>query len=75
MYCDAVKQLAAEKKCLLADLHAIFVKAIGAKPADQKGNAFTSDGVHMNGPGDWLMAQGILNALGVPQDKIEAAKK
>ena len=29
----------------------------------------------MNGPGDWLMAQGILNALGVPQDKIEAAKK
>ncbi|MEI6810197.1 MAG: SGNH/GDSL hydrolase family protein [bacterium] len=75
MYCDAIKQIAVEKKCMLADLHEIFVKVIGGKPADQKGNAITSDGVHMNGPGDWLMAQGILNTLGVPQDKIEAAKK
>lgn len=75
IYCDAIKQIATEKKCMLADLHEIFVQVIAKKPANKPGNAFTSDGVHMNGPGDWLMAEGILKALGVPQDKIDAAKK
>ena len=74
LYCDAIKQLAAEKKCLLADLNGSFMQAIANKPAEAKGNRLTSDGVHMNAAGDWLMAEGILTALGVPPEKIEAAK-
>lgn len=74
LYCDAVRQIAADKKCLLADLHQGFLDALAKKPADAKGNQLTSDGVHMNGVGDWLMAEGILGALGVPKEKIEPAK-
>jgi lysophospholipase L1-like esterase len=75
MYCDAIRKIAADKNCLLADLHSLFIAAIEKKPADRKGNAFTRDGVHMNAAGDWMMAQGILGALGVPAEKIEAAKQ
>ncbi len=71
MYCDAVKQIAAEKHCLLADLHELFLQALNKKPADARGNAITGDGVHMNATGDWIMAKGILTALGVPGDKIQ----
>ena len=75
LYCDAIKQLAVEKECLLADLHGAFLQAIAKKPAELKGNSLTSDGVHMNAAGDWLMAEGILLALGIPAEKIEAAKQ
>ncbi len=71
MYCDAVRQIAAEKNCLLADLHGIFLQALARKPADAQGNTITGDGVHMNPTGDWLMARGILKALGVPQEKVQ----
>jgi lysophospholipase L1-like esterase len=74
MYVDAMKQIAAEKKCLIADLHEIFLKALAGKPAGAQGNAFTTDGVHMNAAGNWMMAEGILKQLGVPQDKIDASK-
>jgi len=70
MYCDAVKQIAGEKNCLLADLHGLFLQALGKKPADAQGNVITGDGVHMNPTGDWIMARGILKALDVPEDKI-----
>ena len=71
MYCDAVRQIAAEKHCLLADLHTLFLQALDKKPADAQGNVITSDGVHMNATGDWIMANGILTALGVPRDKVQ----
>ena len=74
LYVDAMKQIATEKKCLLADLHAAFVSVLGKKPADAKGKAFTGDGVHMNAKGNWVMAEGILKTLGVPQAKIDACK-
>lgn len=74
MYSDAIKAVAANKECALADLHAIFVKAIEHKSANQPGNAFTTDGVHMKPAGDWMMAEGILKALGVSPKKIAAAK-
>ena len=73
MYCDTVRQIAAEKNCLLADLHGLFVQALAVKPADAQGNVITGDGVHMNPTGDWLMAGGILKALGVPRDKIQGS--
>ena len=72
MYCDAVKEIAAEKKCLLADLHEVFLQALARKPADVQGNQITGDGVHMNATGDWLMAGEILKALGVPREKVQA---
>ncbi|NBW86319.1 MAG: hypothetical protein EBR23_05715 [Planctomycetia bacterium] len=72
LYCDVVRQIAADKKCLLADLHAGFIDTLAKKTGN--GNQLTSDGVHMNGVGDWLMAEVIVGALGVPKEKVEAAK-
>jgi len=37
-YADAMKAIAHEKKCGLADLHAMFLAALKHKPADMKGN-------------------------------------
>lgn len=74
LYCDVVRQIAADKKCLLADLHAGFIDTLAKKPVEAKGNQLTSDGVHMNGVGDWLMAEVIVGTLGVPKEKVEAAK-
>ena len=73
MYVDAEKKIAADKKCVVVDLHEMFLKALAAKPADEKGKWLTGDGVHMNPRGDALMAIGVLQGLGVPEDKIKAA--
>jgi acyl-CoA thioesterase I len=72
-FVKAEKQIAAEKKCQIVDLHAMFLKALKKKPADNK-TWLTSDGVHMNPPGDAIMAVGVLRALGVPDKKIAASK-
>ena len=69
MYVDAMKQIAAEKKCAVADLHDLFLKAMAARKTPVK---FTSDGVHMAAYGDAIMAIGVLRALGMPDDKIAA---
>lgn len=69
LYVDAMKQIAADKKCALIDLHAMFLKALDAKP---KGLSLTVDGVHMNPYGDAIMAIGVLRALGVPDATIAA---
>ena len=37
MYVEAEKQIAAEKKCQLVDLHAMFLTALKQKPAEFKG--------------------------------------
>ena len=74
MYVEAEKQVAAEKKCQLVDLHAMFLTALKQKPADQKGNWLTGDGVHMKPLGDGIMAAGVLRALGVPDAKIAASE-
>ncbi len=73
MYVAAEKKIAAEKKCQLVDLHGMFLTALKQKPAGQKGNWLTGDGVHMKPLGDALMAIGVLRALGVPDAKIAAA--
>jgi lysophospholipase L1-like esterase len=72
-YVEAEKKIAAEKKCQMADLHAMFLNVLEKKPADAKGNFLTSDGVHMNPRGDALMALGVLRQLGVPDEKSAAA--
>ena len=74
MYVEAEKQIATEKKCQLVDLHGMFLTALKQKPADQKGNWLTGDGVHMKPLGDGVMAIGVLRALGVPDAKISASE-
>ena len=88
-YNDFLRQVAKEKKCLLADLNEDMQKAIKKIP-DEKGaakmfgepgykrdikNKLTSDGCHMNKLGNIMMAKGILKAFGLSEDKIAAAEK
>jgi len=73
-YVDAMKAVALEKKCGLADLHAMFLEALKHKPADVKGNWLTTDGAHMSPLGDAVMAVGVLRALGVPDKDLARLK-
>ena len=75
MYVKAMKEVATEKKCQFVDLHEMFLEALKSKPADFKGNYFTQDGVHMNERGNGIMAVGLLRALGVSDEKINASKQ
>ena len=74
MYVDALKQISAEKKCQFVDLHGMFLDALKKKPADEKGNWLTGDGVHMKPMGNAMMSIGVLRALGVPDEKIAATE-
>jgi lysophospholipase L1-like esterase len=70
-YNDALRELAAKKGCLLADLNQEMQDALKIFPDDApKGKQLTRDGVHMNPLGNFMMAQGILKAFGVPEEKI-----
>jgi lysophospholipase L1-like esterase len=71
-YVEAEKQIAAEKKCQLVDLHGMFLTALKQKPKDKE-KWLTGDGVHMAPLGDGIMATGVLRALGMPDAKIEAS--
>lgn len=73
-YVDAMKAIALEKHCGLADLHAMFLEALKRKPADVKGNWLTSDGVHMGPLGDAVMATGVLRALGISDKELAGLK-
>ena len=71
-YVDAEKQIAAEKKCQLVDLHGMFLAAL-RRSRPVKRHWLTGDGVHMKPLGDAIMALGVLRALGVPDKKLAAA--
>ncbi len=70
-YVEAEKQIASEKQCQLVDLHGMFLTVL--KRGGRAARGLTKDGVHMNPPGDALMAVGLLRALGVPDAKIAAS--
>jgi lysophospholipase L1-like esterase len=72
LYVNALREIAVKKKCQFVDLHGMFLEALKRKPADQKGNWLTGDGVHMKPLGNAIMALGILRALGVPDEKSAA---
>jgi len=74
-YNEFLRTLAAEKKCLLADLNADMQAAIAKAGPDKKGNLLTSDGVHMNPAGNEMMALGVLKAFGLNEEQLEKAKK
>lgn len=70
-----LRELAVEKKCLLADLNADMQASI--RPAAAGGRQIelqlTSDGVHMGPLGDRLMARGILRAFGLSESQLQKA--
>jgi len=74
-YNEFLRNLAVEKKCVLADLNAQMQASIadsvkaGAKP----GNLLTADGVHMNPDGNIMMGRGVLKALGLKQTQLDKA--
>jgi lysophospholipase L1-like esterase len=73
-YNDFLKELAKEKKCLLADLNADMQAIIAKAGAEKKGNILTGDGVHMNPAGDQMMALGVLKAFGLSDEELAKAK-
>jgi len=71
-----LKELAKEKKCLLADLNTDMQESLKKFPKDApKGNKLTGDGVHMNGLGNIMMAKGVLKAFGLTDSQLTAAEK
>ncbi len=73
-YVEAMQEIALEKKCGLADLHAMFLEALKHKPDGLDGNWLTQDGVHTRPPGNAVMAIGVLRALDVPDRDIARLK-
>ena len=73
LYVQAMKDIAAAKKCQVADLHQLFLNALKNKPAGESDKWITSDGVHMNDKGDAIMAIGVLRALGLSDQRIAAS--
>ena len=88
-YNEFLREIAKEKKCLLADLskdmHAALknipdvagkARMFGEPKYDRKiKNKLTTDGCHMNTLGNAMMAKGVLRAFGLSEEKIAAAEK
>ena len=76
-YNEFLRTLAAEKKCLLADLNAAMqatiTEAAKTKPASGKGNYLTTDGVHMAAAGNQMMAVGLLKGFGLNASELAKA--
>ena len=73
-YNDFLKELAREKKCLLADLNADMQAAIAASEDKKGGKLLTSDGVHMNPDGNKMMATGVLKSFGLSAEQLKKAQ-
>ena len=75
-YNEFIKELAMEKKCLLADLNADMQAALKTFPPDApKGKQLTSDGVHMNKAGNIMMARGVAKAFGLTNQHLDKSAK
>ena len=72
-YNKFLRSLAQEKKCLLADVNAMFQTLIKINP--KPGRVLTSDGVHMNPDGDKVMAMGILRVFGLNIRQMKKAQE
>lgn len=73
-YADVMKSVGTEKKCDIADLHAMFLEALQHKPSEIKGDWITSDGIHMSPLGNAVIQVGVLRAIGVPDVDIVKLK-
>lgn len=76
-YNDFLRELAKEKKCLLADLNADMQAAVAEarKKPGVTGNVLTTDGVHMAYPGNEMMAAGVLKGFGLDEKELSKAKE
>lgn len=70
-YNRALRELAAKYGYRVADQNAAFHAAWAKNPSVK----LTTDQVHLNGPGNELMARTALLALGVPESKLDAARE
>ena len=75
-YNDFLRELAKEKKCLLADLNGAMQKSLDEqeKAGRKRGNLLTSDGVHMNAWGNQMMAEGVLRGFGLDDEAAAKAR-
>ena len=77
-YNEFLRQIAKERKYLLADLNADMQKIVTeskAKNPKYRGNFLTSDGVHMAGAGNEMMARGILKQFGMTDAELDKVKE
>jgi lysophospholipase L1-like esterase len=76
-YNDFLRELAKDKKCLLADLNAAMQKDLDAreKAGQKRGKLVTSDGVHMNPFGNVMMATGVLRGFGLDDAQLAKANE
>jgi len=73
-YNDFLRQLAVDKKCLLADLNKDMYDDLAKRGGySAKVNQLTRDGVHMNPNGDRMMARGILKTFGFTAEQLALA--
>lgn len=76
-YNDFLRQLASDRKLLLADLNAAMQADLAQrKTADPaaKGPLLTVDGVHMNAYGNQMMATAILKTFGITDQQLAELK-
>lgn len=73
-YNEYLRTLAREKKLRLADLNAMFQERIKTENKPNQ-KVLTSDGVHMAGEGDKLMATGVLQALGLDATQMKKTQE
>jgi lysophospholipase L1-like esterase len=76
LYSEALRQVAAEQHCLLADTRRAFSDMLTPlqKPGLPSSGVLTVDGVHLRPQGSWLLAKTIVAAWGVPPDDIERVR-
>ena len=76
LYSAALREVAAEKQCPLADTRQAFRDALAPlqKPGMAVSGALTADGVHLLPRGSWLMAKTLVAAWGVPPERIDRAR-
>jgi len=77
-YNEAIRTLAKEKHCLLADVNSLMQAAVklpdGAPVVTPKPNRIADDGIHLNPIGHQIMAGCILQAFGLTDAQLQAAK-
>ena len=76
-YNDAIHQLSDKYDCLLIDQNNTFKKALEPfqKPDMNNSGLLTTDGVHMNEKGNWLMARTLLRAFGISDQRLKQGKE
>ena len=77
-YNESIRALAKDKHCLLADVNPLMQAAVklpdGAPAVTPKPNRIADDGIHLNPIGHQIMAGCILQAFGLTDAQLQAAK-